>query len=86
MEKRIVYFYLLFFLSFAFCFCKKNVLVNDDKKGSSEKHYQGDRAKWQARQGTVGNLADNLHSKVHTQNTAAQISENIVYIKSLVSS
>jgi hypothetical protein len=29
------------FLSFAFfCFGKKNVLVNDDKKGSSEKHYQ----------------------------------------------
>jgi hypothetical protein len=73
------------FSPFAFCFRKKNVLVNDDKKGSSEKHYQGDQAKWLARQGTVGNLADNLRSKVRTENMTAQTAENIVYNKSLFS-
>jgi hypothetical protein len=42
-------------LFFFFCFRKKNVLVNDDKKGSSEKHYQRDQEERLATVDTAGN-------------------------------
>jgi hypothetical protein len=47
MGKRVISFHLFLYFSLLvllFCFSKKNVLVNDDEKGSSEKHYPGDQA------------------------------------------
>jgi hypothetical protein len=69
--KRIISLHPLLYFSFfvlLFCSSKKNVLVNDDEKGSSEKHYPGEQANWQVRQGTVGNRSDKVHLEVSTSN------------------
>jgi hypothetical protein len=47
--KSLISFNLLLYFSFflfLFCFSKKNVLVNDDETGSSEKHYPEGQANW----------------------------------------
>jgi hypothetical protein len=55
-----IYFSTLLSFFFCFCFSKKNVLVNDDEKGSSEKHYPGGETNWKAGQSNAGNCSDKV--------------------------